>query len=225
MKLQIKAVLDRGCVEFIRRKLEGFDTRKLEYMRLYDRTDVTSTHGVWGRCTYPDRKKELGYRIRCCVSIPAGKFPFPAKWAVGTRQLGDGKWEWVWRHDWFGTKTEAFVWLAGHEAFHWLRHSRQIPGSNYETQANRYGFAWLDKWRRSVPSTMIRTHSEPTSEKQATDDTSFARIFICEGRNIRLCSQTLAYALWLGLPRGIRAAFRGARDRRPVYPWDYADML
>jgi hypothetical protein len=28
------------------------------------------------------------------------------------------------------TMEEAFVWVAGHEAFHWLRHSRQITGAN-----------------------------------------------------------------------------------------------
>ena len=36
-------------------------------------------------------------------------------------------------------------------------------------------------------------------------------------------SQTLAYAVWLALPKGIRVAFRGANDDRPVYPWDHAD--
>jgi len=56
VKLQIKAVLDTACIEFLRRKLEGFDTRKLDYVHLYDRTSETSSHGVWGRCTYPDRK-------------------------------------------------------------------------------------------------------------------------------------------------------------------------
>lgn len=35
--------------------------------------------------------------------------------------------------------------------------------------------------------------------------------------------QALAYAVWLGLPKGVRAAFRGAGDTRPVYGWDYAD--
>jgi len=66
---------------------------------------------------------------------------------VGTRQLNAREWEWVWRNEQFQSKEEAFVWLAGHEAFHWLRHSRQIPGKNYETQANRSGFSWLDEWR------------------------------------------------------------------------------
>ena len=49
MKLQVHAALGDQCVEFLRRKLAQFDTSKLEYFRLYDRTGQTSTHGVWGR--------------------------------------------------------------------------------------------------------------------------------------------------------------------------------
>ena len=112
----------------------------------------------------------------------------------------------------------------GHEAFHWLRHSRQIPGANYETQANQYGFAWLDEWRKTMasPTNPPRPGSIPV--KQTPDDASFARVFLGKGNVLRLCNPSLAYTLWLGLRRGIRAAFRRAGDRRPVYPWDYADM-
>ncbi len=35
--------------------------------------------------------------------------------------------------------------------------------------------------------------------------------------------QAEGYAVYLALPRGVRAAFRGAGDNRPVYPWDYVD--
>ena len=35
--------------------------------------------------------------------------------------------------------------------------------------------------------------------------------------------QSLAYAVWLALPSGVRAAFRAANDTRPVYAWDYVD--
>jgi hypothetical protein len=150
MKLQVKAGLPAAWMTFLERKLAEFDQSKLEYFRLYDRTRQTATVGVWGRCTYPSRKQKLGYRIRCCVSIMDGAFPYPAKYAIGTERLSDGDWKWVWRADKFWSKAEAFVWVAGHEAFHWLRHSRQIPGANYETRANRYGFEWLDEWRMFI---------------------------------------------------------------------------
>ena len=51
-----------------------------------------------------------------------------------------------------------------------------------------------------------------------------ARIYYRDGRVVEFTEQTLAYQTWLALPRGIRAAFRGSGDTRPVYPWDYADQ-
>lgn len=50
-----------------------------------------------------------------------------------------------------------------------------------------------------------------------------ARIHFRNGRVVEFTHQTLAYQTWLSLPRGVRAAFRGKGDSRPVYPWDYAD--
>jgi len=37
--------------------------------------------------------------------------------------------------------------------------------------------------------------------------------------------QAEAYSVWLALPKGVRAAFRGAGDNRPVYSWDYVDRI
>jgi hypothetical protein len=149
-KLLVRAALEQRCMEFLERKLSQSDTARLEYFRLYDRTGKIVTRGVWGRCTYPNRRKGLGYRIRCSVAIAHGEFPFRINYAIGTRSINREKWEWIRREDWFQTREEAFVWIAGHEAFHWLRHSRQIPGANYETQANRFGFGWLDEWRVAI---------------------------------------------------------------------------
>ena len=50
-----------------------------------------------------------------------------------------------------------------------------------------------------------------------------ARIQFRDGRVVEFTDQSLAYQTWLALPRGVRAAFRGKGDARPVYPWDYAD--
>ncbi len=50
-----------------------------------------------------------------------------------------------------------------------------------------------------------------------------AWIHFRDGRVLKFQDQTLAYQTWLSLPRGIRAAFRGKGDHRPVYAWDYAD--
>ncbi len=225
MKLQVHATLGVCCFEFLQRKLDQFDTRTLEYFRLYDRTGRTSTHGTWGRCTFPNRRKKLGYRIRCCVSIAVMEFPSQVRHAIGTRRIGNIQWEWVWREDKFQTKEEAFVWLAGHEAFHWLRHSRQIPGKNYETQANQYGFVWLDEWRGLMAEGPRDPETGLLHTLAGQGDTTTARIFHPGGRVDRFEDQQVAYRLWLGLPKGVRAAFRGIGDASPVYPWDYVDAL
>jgi hypothetical protein len=54
-------------------------------------------------------------------------------------------------------------------------------------------------------------------------DCSKARLYFPDGQVCQYEDQRLAYFVWLHLPAGIRAAFRGAGDERPVYPWDYAD--
>lgn len=50
-----------------------------------------------------------------------------------------------------------------------------------------------------------------------------ARIQFRDGRVSLFKDPRLAYLAWLALPRGVRAAFRGRGDNRPVKAWDYAD--
>ena len=50
-----------------------------------------------------------------------------------------------------------------------------------------------------------------------------ARIQFRDGRVAQFTNQQLAYAVWLSLPRGTCAAFRGKGDSRPIHAWDYAD--
>jgi hypothetical protein len=60
-----------------------------------------------------------------------------------------------------------------------------------------------------------------TTNQQA--DPGQARIYFADGRVERFSDQKLAFVIWLALPKGVKAAFRGADDQRPVYPWDYVD--
>ena len=50
-----------------------------------------------------------------------------------------------------------------------------------------------------------------------------ARIHFRDGSVATFKNQQLAYSVWLSLPRGTHAAFRGIGDSRPIYAWDYAD--
>jgi hypothetical protein len=52
-----------------------------------------------------------------------------------------------------------------------------------------------------------------------------ARLYFPDGRVNHFDDQKLAYAVWLALPKGVRAAFRGTNDARPVHPWDHADAV
>ena len=56
-------------------------------------------------------------------------------------------------------------------------------------------------------------------------DTSKARLYYADGHVQHWDDQALAFAVWLALPKGVRVAFRGANDTRPVYPWDRVDAL
>jgi prepilin-type processing-associated H-X9-DG protein len=50
-----------------------------------------------------------------------------------------------------------------------------------------------------------------------------ARIYFADGHVEHFQNQTFAFALWLALPKGTKAAFRGTHDDRPVYSWDHVD--
>ena len=58
----------------------------------------------------------------------------------------------------------------------------------------------------------------------ATTGNPQSRIFYTDGHIERYNDQNLAFAVWLALPKGVRAAFRGAGDNRPVHPWDLVDV-
>lgn len=51
-------------------------------------------------------------------------------------------------------------------------------------------------------------------------NTRHARLYFSNGHVDHFRNQVFAFALWLALPKGVCAAFRGANDTRPVYPWD-----
>ncbi len=56
-------------------------------------------------------------------------------------------------------------------------------------------------------------------------DVSKARIIHPDGKVYHYEDQKLAYEVYLGLPKGIRVAFRSAGDLTPVYSYDYVDKI
>jgi hypothetical protein len=132
-----------------------YDTSLLAWIRI-DR-GRGRYRGAYGRCWYPDRRI-LQYRISCQVP---GPFPFDlptrkppvyldadgshpkrppgTRRGVRVRDLRTGR-EWirVIGSTRLRTRDEAIVWVLAHEAFHFLRRTRQIPGRNTEIEADRY---------------------------------------------------------------------------------------
>jgi hypothetical protein len=53
-------------------------------------------------------------------------------------------------------------------------------------------------------------------------DVSKARVYYADSVS-EFDTDQMAYAVWLGMGKGVRCAFRGIGDTRPVYTWDLVD--
>jgi hypothetical protein len=87
-----------------------------------------------------------GYRIRACVR-PEARYPWDGEIVTGSQTFDDGEWEYVSVHVRFLDLEEMAVFVAGHEAFHFLRNSGQTTGRNTEPQANLAGLRWVQAWK------------------------------------------------------------------------------
>jgi hypothetical protein len=65
----------------------------------------------------------------------------------------------------------------------------------------------------------------PSTSPSPDIDTAKARLHYPDGRVVHYGDQTLAYRVWLALPKGVRCAFRSAGETRPVYAHDYVDRM
>jgi hypothetical protein len=130
------------------------------------------TNKVGGVCKYPLHTGSGFYRINCKVNArmgwPApvyqrvsplyrnadGTWPevpddhFTGEWLVSA----DGRREWkrMYRRLWLEEEDEALVYIIAHEAFHYLRRTRQIAGKNVEIDADRYAEYMLERFRAAV---------------------------------------------------------------------------
>ena len=119
---------------FISRRLEPFETSSLRlHLKLHRRKDQP----VSGYFRYGDRLVVAAVRAR-------QRFPLKNAWPVGTRRVRGGRgWAWVWDEEPVRDRDELMVWIAAHELYHFLRHTKQIGGIQRETRANRFAFEWL----------------------------------------------------------------------------------
>jgi len=155
-------------IEVDRREVETSLDWARDFFARYDTSGLASIRigggrgratGVYGRCWYPTARRP-SYRITC--DLPG---PFPCR--IPTRRppvyrRADGSWppipagcaeglscraerggivsEWkrVIGYTEARTPGDGLVWIVAHEAFHFLRHTRQIPGRNTEIEADHF---------------------------------------------------------------------------------------
>lgn len=168
----------KWIIELDRREVESALDWARDLFARYDTTELASIRidkgrgratGVYGRCTYPTADVPY-YSITC--HVPG---PFPC--SITTRRLPiyrqpDGGWpeipagcveglscraeqggvvrEWKRIIGYTGvlTQEEGIVWIVAHEAYHYLRRTRQVPGRNTEIEADKFADKQLKNLRR-----------------------------------------------------------------------------
>lgn len=148
--------------------LEGYDLSKLSRITVHDGSKRQGPSGVWGTCYYPT-KKLSSYRITCSLKGPFpavthtrksplyaredGSYPpvthglVPGQEFVSRRGGQVRRWIRLYGETRFDDVDEAIVWIVSHEAFHYLRKTRQIPGKNAEIEADWYSDEALEHFR------------------------------------------------------------------------------
>jgi hypothetical protein len=163
-----KAIADEIslAVAWTRNFLSTFDLQRLQWLRID--TGRGRYTGAYGRCWYPASGK--GYRIS--IQVP-GPFPYhQTRFVTPLYRDESGSWPEIPPHhkaagfgmdsrsgrEWIRLTTEyemrdrseAVVHIAAHEFFHFLRHSRQIPGRNTEIEADRFAIARVAAFRLQI---------------------------------------------------------------------------
>lgn len=139
---------------FVELKMSGFDTSKVDWFRL---KPLACKNGAGhGYCKYPERVKKGSRQFKHHYRLNAGvnqNQAFPYRWEM---QIGSEThptkpqiWSYVTEDVVFADPAEYAVWICGHEAYHFLRHSRQVPGRNTQVQANLFGLNWLKEFRKT----------------------------------------------------------------------------
>jgi hypothetical protein len=130
-----------------------------------------STNAVAGACQYPGYRGIEKYRINCRINTRMG-WPKPTYQRVSPlyrNRYGPQPWpevpddhftggwfmdsktgrEWrrLYRRLWLDSEDEGLVYIIAHEAFHYLRRTRQIEGKNTEIGADGFSEAMLAGFR------------------------------------------------------------------------------
>ena len=160
-------------MRWIRERLGANDWSKADWISV--RRGRSEKYAFWGVCKMP--RDGGGYRINRNVSRHAaypiyqrmrvsplyrnadGTWPeVPEGHLVGdryvaTRRYGQRvQWKRLYRPIELGSEDEVLVFLVAHEAFHYLRKTRQVEGRHGEIEADAFALKMLEPYRdRSDP--------------------------------------------------------------------------
>ena len=163
-----KALADSEGLRWIRERLEAYDWSKADWVSV--RRGRSEKYAFRGVCKMPQNGG--GYRINCNVSKqaayplyqymrisplyrnPDGTWPeLPEGHKVGdlyvaARSNGESvQWKRLYRPLELNSEDEVLVFLVAHEAFHYLRKTRQVEGRHGEIKADAFALKILEHYR------------------------------------------------------------------------------
>ncbi len=172
-----KALEDSEGLGWIRERLGAYDWSKVDWISV--RRGRSEKYAFRGVCKTP--RNGCGYRINCNVSKhaaypiyqymrvsplyrnPDGTWPAaPEGHLVGDRYVaarnGESvQWRRLYRPLELRSEDEVLVFLVAHEAFHYLRRTRQVGGRHGEIEADAFALKVLEQYRDGsniyIPST------------------------------------------------------------------------
>jgi hypothetical protein len=155
-------------LRWIRECLGAYDWSEVDWISV--RRGRSEKYAFRGVCKMP--RNGSGYRINCNVSMhagypiyqymrvsplyrnPDGTWPkVPEGHLVGDRYVaarGNGQnvqWKRLYRPLELGSEDEVLVFLVAHEAFHYLRKTRQVEGRHGEIEADAFALKMLEHYR------------------------------------------------------------------------------
>jgi hypothetical protein len=162
-----KALEGSEGLGWVRERLEVYDWSKVDWITV--RRGRSKRYSFRGVCK--SSHKERGYRINCNVSKhtlypttyymrisplyrnPDGTWPeVPNGHQVGdnyvaTRNGKSIQWTRLYRPLELRSEDEVLVYLVAHEAFHYLRKTRQVAGQHGEIEADAFALKMLEQYR------------------------------------------------------------------------------
>lgn len=154
-------------LRWIRERLGAYDWSKIDWITV--RRGRSEQYAFRGVCKSPSKGR--GYRINCNVSRHT---PFPVTYFMRVSPLyrnPDGTWpdvpeghkagdhyvsnrdgnrvQWkrLYRPLELQSEDEVLVFLVAHEAFHYLRRTRQVQGRHGEIEADAFALQTLEQYR------------------------------------------------------------------------------